>query len=129
KMSRTFIIVSLAILCAACDTFYPISVSRRTSGPLEQSCVLDALRADKTVRSARVEENNIVVELNMPPNTLGGTEHPILDVYLREASKDVFEMSVRGAWVNHKPSDAYRRCLEELLGELSDRVIQRCERR
>ena len=130
EMLRYVAIAAIAAgVCASCDTFYPISASRRLREPLEESCVLETLRMEKAVRNVELRSDGIWVELIMPADLKGSTPYPFAGMHMRSIDEGEFEIEFESVGVNHKESDGYNAHLQGVLEDLRDRVIEKCSGR
>jgi hypothetical protein len=125
KRSRAPLVV-FSLVLASCDPVYPTSASGQILAPLDRTCVIDTLRKERTVRTAKeydYDPQKIAVELVMPQDPDG---NPWAIVEERMATNGQLELSLTINFVPRRPEPEYQSYVQKTLEELRDRAIERC---
>ena len=126
-MQRVVALILVTLVFGACDPGTEISASRRIPNPLDRTCVVEALRMEKTVKEAGVGATGIVYAILTVPESLEIPEpYPDVGVVERSNDKGELEIKLEMVWVGYEGSPEYRAYVQKVLGELLDRTIERC---
>ena len=127
RMTRAATIIVLGLTCGACDMVHPTSAFGRSAAPLDESCVLETLRKDSSVRGATAKDDGgmwATIEIQEEaPSPLGETRQPTIDIFIKE---DGFAILLKAGWINFTPSPEYEAYLQRQLDGLRDRIIAEC---
>lgn len=126
-MLRAVTLVAAGLTIAACDPIRVVSVSRTIAAPLQRECVVEALRREKTVRTAGVSDaGRVYAELIIPEGMESPESRP--EVGVEESRNDDGELEITFSilWVGGKGSAEYRAHVLKVIEELRDRTVSRC---
>jgi hypothetical protein len=126
-MRRNLFVFSVAVLCSSCDPIREISLLRSVPAPPTQSCIVEALRMEKTVKTAGVSKSGIVYgELVIPAHLEAPEAIPRVSVEAVRNDQGEPKIDFSLTWVGSRGSREYREYISNVLDELSDRTIERC---
>jgi hypothetical protein len=124
---RATALAAIGLVFGACDPIRVVSASRPIPAPLERTCVVEALRKEKTVRTAGVSEaGKIYAELIIPEDLESPESRPEVGVEERRNDQGELEINFSMLWVGGKGSPEYRAYVQKVVEELRDRTIERC---
>ena len=129
-MQRAIAFVTLVMIFVGCDPLRRLSVSRSIPGPLERTCVVEALRMERTVKEAAIVDSGLIyAEVILPPSLAGRDGYPAttgINIQERRNDKGELEINVFKNWVGSSGSGEFRTYMLKVMEELRDRTIERC---
>ena len=129
-MQRAIVLTAVVLLLIGCDPLRKLSVSRPITAPLDRTCVIEALRMEKTVRTVDATNPGKIWAELIIPDYLESPRRGVTGFFVEEARNDkgTLEINFSTGWVGPSGSREYRAYVDKTLQELRDRVIERCGR-
>jgi hypothetical protein len=126
---RSIALAIIALVIVGCDPLRRLSVSRPITAPLDRTCVIEALRMEKTVKEAAVADSELIyAEVILPAHLARDGYPPTTGINVQEHRNDKgeLEINVFKNWVGSSGSREFRAYLVQAMEELRDRTIERC---
>ena len=129
-MQRTLALGAILLVFGACDPLRRLTVSGPIVRSLDRSCVVEALRMEKTVKQTALASPGVVyAEVILPAHIAGRNGYPTTTgIYIEEQRNDRGELQINvfKNWVGSNGSREYRDYMLRAMGEFRDRTIERC---
>ena len=125
-IQRSAVFALVGLVFTGCEPGYQVSASRRIPAPLDRSCIIETLRAERIVRTAgNLDEATIYAEL-LIPKELNHQSKVAAAVEQRGNESGEQEIVFTINFDSRHETSEYQDYVQKAIEELGDRTIERC---
>ena len=121
------LVAAFGQLAIGCDPTTTLSASAITASRVEQSCILEILRAETIVTEARVDAyGQIVAAMGVPDDVMGEIREPHFGIQERLTDDGRYELRFVIAWTTRAETAEYYAYVQDVLDDLLGTTIEVC---
>src|SRR5262245_5624892 len=118
-MRRALALALWVLVSVACDPIHKIAAKNSIPAPMDQTCIIETLRKEKTVRKAGIGETGLTYPiLNIPTSLQSPEQNPDVGIDVLKNEKGALQLEFDMTWAGSAGSPEYRTYIQTVLEEL-----------